>query len=70
MNDAIWELANVSRSAGVCMTGQMIGPGPRIRCLSAPLKLGGALDERMVDFNRVFKRINGVGGQLMYMIRS
>jgi hypothetical protein len=38
LNDAIWELANVDRAAGTCMTAQLIGPAPRFRCLIALLK--------------------------------
>jgi hypothetical protein len=39
VNVAIWELANVSCMAGTCMTSQMIGPGPRFRCLVSLLHL-------------------------------
>lgn len=39
LNDAIWELANLERKAGTCLTSQMIGPGPRFRCLVALLNL-------------------------------
>jgi hypothetical protein len=39
VNAAIWELANVSRMAGTCMTSQFIGPGPRFRCLVSLLNL-------------------------------
>jgi hypothetical protein len=39
INDAIWELANVEKEAGTCLTSQLIGPGPRFRCLVALLRL-------------------------------
>jgi hypothetical protein len=39
INEAIWELANVERFAGTCMTSQMIGPGPRFRCFVSLLRL-------------------------------
>lgn len=60
MNDAIWELANVARSAGVCMTAQMIGPGPRIRCLLALLKFRNASDALIREFNKIGEKIEGV----------
>jgi hypothetical protein len=60
MNDAIWELANVARSAGVCMTAQMIGPGPRIRCLLALLKFRSAPKGLIDEFNRIGEDIVGV----------
>ena len=31
VNFIIWELANLEKRAGVCLTSQMIGPGPRFR---------------------------------------
>jgi hypothetical protein len=45
VNDVIWELANIERMAGTCMTSQMIGPGPRFRCLVALLRLRNAPKE-------------------------
>jgi hypothetical protein len=60
MNDAIWELANVARSAGVCMTAQMIGPGPRNRCLLALLKFRNASDALIREFNKIGEKIEGV----------
>jgi hypothetical protein len=63
MNDAIWELANVSRKAGLCMTAQMIGPGPRCRCLAALLELRQAPPELYQEFNRISKEIEGVAAR-------
>jgi hypothetical protein len=63
INDAIWELANVERSAGVCMTAQMIGPGPRNRCLLALLKLRGASQTILDEFNKIGKKIEGLGAR-------
>ena len=59
VNDAIWELANISRSAGVCMTAQMIGPGPRSRCLLALLKFRQAPQTLLDEFNVVKGRTGG-----------
>jgi hypothetical protein len=51
VNDAIWELANLERKVGTCLTSQLIGPGPRFRCLVALLNLRGTPSE-------IVKRIN------------
>ena len=63
MNDAIWELANVARSAGVCMTAQMIGPGPRNRCLLALLKFRESPKALIEDFNAVARKIEGIAAR-------
>ena len=63
MNDAIWELANVARSAGVCMTAQMIGPAPRNRCLLALLKFRNASEALITEFNKIGKKIEGVAAR-------
>jgi hypothetical protein len=63
MNDAIWELANVARMAGVCMTAQMIGPGPRNRCLVALLKFRNASDALIKEFNKIGDKIEGVAAR-------
>jgi hypothetical protein len=63
MSDAIWELANVSRMAGICMTGQMFGPGPRNRCLLALLELRKAPEALITEFNQVGKKIEGVAAK-------
>ncbi len=63
MNDAIAELANVERRAGVCMTAQMIGPGLRIRCLLALLELRKAPQVTLDEFNRIGSKIEGLARQ-------
>jgi hypothetical protein len=63
MNDAIWELANVARSAGVCMTAQMIGPAPRNRCLLALLEFRNASNALITEFNKIGKKIEGVAAR-------
>jgi hypothetical protein len=60
INDAIWQLANVARQVGVCMTAQMIGPGPRNRCLLALLQIRKAPQSIIDEFNTLSKRIEGV----------
>jgi hypothetical protein len=56
INDAIWELANVGRKAGTCITSQLIGPGPRFRCLVALLNLRGTPDD-------LAKQMNSISGE-------
>lgn len=51
LNDIIWELANLSPMAGTCLTAQLIGPGPRFRCLVALLHLRGSSKELIKDAN-------------------
>jgi hypothetical protein len=63
MNDSIWELANVARSAGVCMTAQMIGPAPRNRCLLALLKFRNASHELITEFNKIGTKIEGLAAR-------
>jgi hypothetical protein len=63
INDAIWELANITRSAGVCMTAQMIGPAPRNRCLLALLKFRGASEQLLSEFNKLGKNIESVAAR-------
>lgn len=63
MNDAIWELANVERAAGVCMTAQMIGPGPRNRCLLALLKFRKAPQKIIEEFNKIGNKIEGLAAR-------
>jgi hypothetical protein len=43
IGEAIWELANVEREAGACVTAQLVGPGPRVRALVALLELRGLM---------------------------
>jgi hypothetical protein len=57
INDFIWELANVSRAAGTAFTAQMIGPGPRFRCLISLLHLRKAPKEIIDDFNSISSKI-------------
>lgn len=63
MNDAIWELANVARMAGVCMTAQMIGPAPRNRCLLALLEFRNASNALITEFNKVGRKIEGLAAR-------
>ncbi len=63
VNDSIWELANVERFAGTCMTSQMFGPGPRFRCLVSLLNLRGASKGLIKAFNSLAAEADGLGRQ-------
>jgi hypothetical protein len=63
INAAIWDLANVSRHAGTCMTSQLIGPGPRFRCLVSLLNLREAAPELINAFNSLANEAEGLGRQ-------
>jgi hypothetical protein len=63
LNDSIWELANVERFAGTCITSQLIGPGPRFRCLAALLELRGVKPELIKAFNSFASEAEGLGRQ-------
>jgi hypothetical protein len=63
LNDSIWELANVERFAGSCITSQLIGPGPRIRCLVALLSLRGVSQDLIKEYNSLSSEVEGLGRQ-------
>ncbi|UPT95166.1 hypothetical protein J4G48_0039020 [Bradyrhizobium barranii subsp. apii] len=63
LNDSIWELANVERLAGTCMTAQLIGPGPRFRCLASLFELRGVSPELIKAFNSLSSEAEGLGRQ-------
>jgi hypothetical protein len=61
INNAIWELANVSRMAGTCMTSQLIGPAPRFRCLVSLLNLRETPQELVKAINSLSGEAEGLG---------
>jgi len=63
VNDAIWELANLERKAGTCLTSQLIGPGPRFKCLVALLNLRGTPAEIVKKMNSISVEAASLGGQ-------
>jgi hypothetical protein len=63
LNVAIWELANVTRKAGTCMTSQFIGPGPRFRCIISLLNLHNAPPALVKEFNTFSHEAEGLGRQ-------
>lgn len=62
LNDAIWELANVERMTGTCMTSQLIGPGPRYRCLVALLRLRNTPQDIIDKINSLSSDANHLVG--------
>jgi hypothetical protein len=58
-----WELANVERYAGACITGQTISPGQRFRTLLALLNLRGSSDHLWSEFNHLFIKAEGLARQ-------
>jgi hypothetical protein len=63
IDEAIWELANVERYAGTCMTSQMIGPGPRFRCLVSLLRFRGVPDKLVTAVNALSGQAAGLGSR-------
>ncbi|WP_457488952.1 hypothetical protein [Tardiphaga sp. P5_C10] len=63
LNDTIWELANVERYAGTCITSQMIGPGPRFRCIIALLHMRGVSAALVKEFNTFSTEAESLGRQ-------
>jgi hypothetical protein len=63
LNLAIWELANVSKMAGTCMTSQLIGPGPRFCCFVALLNLRETPSKIVGNVNALSQRAESVGRQ-------
>jgi hypothetical protein len=52
INSFIWELSNVECKVGTCTTSQLIGPGPRFRCLLSLLRLRNAPQSLLNAFNK------------------
>lgn len=63
INQAIWELANVEARAGVCLTAQMIGPGPRIRALVALVTHRGGSGALRNELNQLASDLTSLGGK-------
>jgi hypothetical protein len=63
LNDIIWELANLSPKAGTCLTAQLIGPGPRFRCLVALLTLRGSSPRVIKIANSISSKADDLGRQ-------
>lgn len=63
VNTMIWDLSNIERFAGSCLTSQLIGSGPRFRCLLSLLKIRGAQQEIIGAFNSHSSEAEKIGRQ-------
>ena len=50
INEAIWELANVERWAGACITSQIFSPSARMRALTALIRVRNGQTEDVKKF--------------------
>jgi hypothetical protein len=58
-----WELANIEAAAGCCFTGQMIGPGPRVKLLVSLIVYRGGGGELLQTANRLGNDLTSLGAQ-------
>ena len=61
VSETIWQLANVDRNAGACLTAQLIGPGPRFRALVALLHFRKANKDLIDVANSLTGRATNLG---------
>ena len=63
VDQAIWELMNVERKTGACLTAQMIGPAPRGRALVALIELRGGDQPLLDDFKAFARKFTSFGAK-------
>lgn len=63
VDQTIWELANVERKAGACLTAQMIGPGPRGKALVGLVELRGGEEDLLVAFKEFARDFGSLGAK-------
>jgi hypothetical protein len=56
INMAIWELANMEREAGACITSQLFSPSSRLRAFIALVHIRGGTPEVISKINKFSKR--------------
>jgi hypothetical protein len=61
INMTIWELANVDRSVGACLTSQLFSPSSRMRVLISLLNFRNANETILKKFNRMSESITALG---------
>ena len=61
VSETIWELANLDRSAGACLTAQMIGPNPRFKALVALMHFRKANQNLIDEMNSLSGTAQGLG---------
>jgi hypothetical protein len=59
----LWEFSGVGSSVGVCFTGQMIGPRPRVDAFIALVKFFGAKRKWNTKFDELSKDATALGEQ-------
>ena len=63
VDELIWELMDVSAFYGMCVTSQMIGPGPRVRALLSLVQARRADKELSAEFQQFGTLIQKLGGK-------
>ena len=61
LSETIWELANVDRNVGACITAQMIGPNPRFKALVALMHFRGANQDLIGEMNSLSGKAQSLG---------
>jgi hypothetical protein len=61
INDAIWELANVERWAGACITSQIFSPSARMRALVALIRVRNGEPKDVKKFTGMSQSIITLG---------
>jgi hypothetical protein len=61
VSETIWELANVDRRAGACITAQIFGPNPRFKALVALMHFRGASQDLLDQMNSLSGKAQGLG---------
>ena len=61
INEAIWELANVERWAGACITSQIFSPSARMRALTALIRVRNGQTEDVKKFTSLSATIIKLG---------
>ncbi len=60
INYAIWELANLNKQAGACITAQIIAPGPRMKALISLVHFRGGNDGLLKALNKFSVKLDGL----------
>jgi hypothetical protein len=63
INMAIWELANVEREIGACITPQIFSPSARLRAMVALVEIRGGTPDMIKKINKFSQRATGLARQ-------
>lgn len=61
INMAIWELANVEREAGACITSQLFSPSSRLRVLTNLIRIRGGAPDKIAKINKFAGAVGDLG---------